>query len=121
MSLFDFDQFDPDRYFEHHPISNWDYFVPYRTDWGSAIWIEIDRAQVAPCLITPTDLLAKQKSENGRRHKLMPHIEGAHVGPLPLLAFKRVLLVQKGRLQIRRLRPPDFSLTPVQRRHRVNR
>src|SRR5258708_20259302 len=37
VSLFDFDQFDPDSYSERYPISSWYEFVTYREPWITSI------------------------------------------------------------------------------------
>ncbi len=106
VSLFDFDQFNSDRYAQCHPWSNWQKFVPYREDWGEAVWVEIDRAGVAASLISASDLLARAKAENSCQHLLMPLIEAAHIGPLPQSAFKRALLVQKDKTRVQKLTLP---------------
>lgn len=96
VSLFDFDQFDPESYGKKCPMSSWYEFVPYRTVWGRSVWIEIDREQVAPQIISGYDLVARWKSDNAYRHSIMPYIEAAHLGPLPRTAFKRAFLVREG-------------------------
>lgn len=96
VSLFDFDQFDPESYAEKCPMSSWYEFVPYRTDWGRSVWIEIDREQVAPQVISGSDLVARWKSAKAYQHSIMPYIEAAHLGPLPRTAFRRAFLVCKG-------------------------
>jgi len=45
VSLFDFrnfDHFDHIEYGKCCPLSNWEEFVPYRSKWKAAVWIEID-------------------------------------------------------------------------------
>jgi hypothetical protein len=93
VSLFDFNGFDTDAYTNEYPSSTWATFVPYRTDWGSSVWIEINREQVAPDLISGFELLAKWKSDGAHGHNIMPEIEVAHIGPIPRAAFRRALLV----------------------------
>jgi hypothetical protein len=93
VSLFDFDEFDPDSYAARCPVSTWAEFVPYRTEWGRSVWIEIDREQVASQIISGSNLVAKWKSDDAYRHSIMPYIEAAHLGPLPQTAFKRAFLV----------------------------
>ena len=95
VSLFDFDQFDPETYLDKCPGCTWAEFVPYRIKWGCSVWIEIDRAQVAPRLISGLDLVAKQWSDEALGHMIMPYIEAAYLGPLPRTAFKRAFLVRK--------------------------
>jgi hypothetical protein len=103
VSLFDFDQFDPESYAAKCPMSSWDTFVPYREKWGSAVWIEIDRKMVAPQFIPGPDLVAKWNSDKAHRHGIMPYIEAVHLGPLPKAAFKRAFLIGKGDTQSRSL------------------
>src|SRR5580698_8587302 len=55
VSLFDFAQFEPDQYEKRCPSSSWAYFVPHHLHWERAVWIEIDREQVAPRLISGAD------------------------------------------------------------------
>jgi len=95
ISLFDFEDFDPDSYSEKCPSSSWAYFVPYRRDWSCAVWIEIDRTKVgAPQFISGAELWAKHRAENAVR-RIMPYIEAAYIGSLPRSAFKRAFLVRK--------------------------
>jgi hypothetical protein len=95
VSLFDFDQFDPESYSEKYPSCSWAYFVPHHLAWGCAVWIEIDREQIAIRFISGANLLAKQKAEQAFRHAIMPHIEAAHLGLIPVAAFKQAFLVRK--------------------------
>jgi hypothetical protein len=96
VSLFDFDDFDPERYGEQCPASSWADFVPFRKDWGCAIWIEIDRAQVAERFVSGRDLFARWKLEKAYRHTIMPYIEAAYVGELPRAAFLRAIKFREG-------------------------
>ena len=77
-------------------MCSWQTFVPFQAKWGSAVWIEIDRERVAPQFISSPDLLAKWKADEAQRAAIMPIIEAAHLGPLPLVAFKRTFLVREG-------------------------
>lgn len=91
VSLFDFDQFDPVQYQKDCPSSSWEYFVPHRTDWGASVWITIDRAAVSEALIPGLELTEKWK--NGYlRHRVMPRIEAAHIGDVPVSAFRSAFL-----------------------------
>lgn len=96
VSLFDFDNFDPCSYSEKYPLSSWHEFVPYRQEWGCAVWIELDREQVADNLISASDLVARWKSEKAYRHTIMPYIEAAYIGKLLRIAFVRALAFQRG-------------------------
>lgn len=93
VSLFDFDHFDPESYAKDYPISTWQEFVPFRSSWGAAVWIEIDRKSVTSQLILAVKLLEQWKTDKAYRHTIMPKIEAAHLGTLPKIAFKRVFLV----------------------------
>jgi hypothetical protein len=95
VSLFDFAQFDPDEYEIRCPSSSWAYFVPHHLHWERAVWIEIDREQVSPKLISGRDLLSKWKADAAYGHNIMPEIEAAYLGGLPRTAFKRAFLVRK--------------------------
>lgn len=93
VSLFDFDQFDADRYRKEYPVRAWYEFVPYVPSWGCSVWIEIDRGRAASQLISGSDLVARWESDDAYGHSIMPQIEAAHLGPLPRVAFKRAFLV----------------------------
>jgi hypothetical protein len=94
VSLFDFRDFDPEVYSRNYPISTWREFVPYRSAWGEAIWIEIDVSEVLAGFISGHEILDRWKAE-GATNRFMPLIEAAHIGALPLKAFKQVLHVSK--------------------------
>ena len=96
VSLFDFDQFDPETYGNKYPMSSWYEFVPYQTGQEAAIWIEIDRQLIAPQFISGPALVEKWNSEGAHQHSIMPYIEAAHIGPLPRTSFSRALLVRDG-------------------------
>ena len=93
VSLFDFADFDPDSYSSSYPMSSWTEFVPCRGDWGAAIWIEIDRAAVLAALVPPAELVQRWKDTNSYRHRVMPYIEAAHLGPIPSGSWSRTLSV----------------------------
>jgi hypothetical protein len=93
VSLFDFDGFDPEAYGQKYPMSSWFDFVPFRRDWQTSVWIEIDRQVVAPNIVSSQELAARQNAAGAHRHKRMPQIEVAHLGPVPRAAFKRAFLV----------------------------
>jgi len=96
ISLFDFDNFDLKTYSEQYPLSSWDYFVPYRKDWGCAVWIEIDRERVAKHLVSAAALVARWHDEKAFRHTIMPYLEAAYIGELPRTAFVRAFVVREG-------------------------
>ena len=92
VSLFDFADFNPDTYGVCYPMSNWTAFVPFRDEWGAAIWIEIDREAVRAALIPPAKLVQRWKDTDSYRHRLMPHLEAAHLGPIPSGSWSCALL-----------------------------
>jgi hypothetical protein len=92
VSLFDFEGFAPDNYSEEYPNSRWRAFVPYREAWGQAVWIELDRRAIAKGFINGKMLLERRDQEGALRHDIMPIIEAAHLGPIPIAAFRRVLI-----------------------------
>ena len=94
VSLFDFYQFDRQVYDEKYPDSSLYYFVPCQLQWDSAVWIEIDREKIAPGFISAAELLEKWKSVQSYR-RFMAEIEAAHLGPVPVSAFKRAFRVSK--------------------------
>jgi hypothetical protein len=94
VSLFDFRDFDSGVYSEQYPISSWREFVPYRSAWGEAIWIEIDVSQLIPGFISGREILDRWKAEHAT-NRFMPLIEAAHIGALPIKAFRQVLHVSK--------------------------
>ena len=95
VSLFDFCDFDRARYSDAYPMSTWTEFVPFRALWGASIWIEIERAAVRDALISPADLVQRWKDTNSHRHRIMPHLEAAHLGPICSDAWIRALLVNE--------------------------
>jgi hypothetical protein len=96
VSLFDFDGFDPVEYSRACPMSSWRKFVPCRSDWGESVWIEIDRYAVREKYLSARDLAERQRAENAERHTLMPRIEAAVIGRIPIAAFRQILLRRCG-------------------------
>lgn len=94
VSLFDFRRFDPEEYSRKYPLSQWRAFVPCQRTRHSAVWIEIDHEQVGGHFISGPELIARWETEKAHGHRIMPHIEAAHLGPLPRRAFKRAFLVR---------------------------
>jgi hypothetical protein len=95
VSLFDFRQFDPETYGEEYPMSSWREFVPYRRCWGVAVWLEVEHEKLGNGYLDTKALLARWHREKAQRHKIMPMIEAAHLGPIPLQVVSRVLSVSQ--------------------------
>ena len=93
VSLFDFKGFEPESYRSAYPMSTWQEFVPYINSWGAAVWLEIDRGAASKSLIDPKALVEKWNREKAHGHTLMPMIEAAHLGPIPIQRICRVLLI----------------------------
>lgn len=68
--------------------------MPYRSTWGKAIWIEVDVSEVTAGFISGRETLDRWKVEQAT-NRFMPLIEAAHIGALPLKAFRQVLYVSK--------------------------
>jgi len=95
VSLFDFSGFEPEEYSKAFPVSSWWEFVPYRSVWNEAVWIEIDADALGPGFISGRALLERWNA--GRvGNRIMPQIESAHLGPIPLSSFKSVFVVREG-------------------------
>ena len=92
VSLFDFKDFDEVSYSEKYPASSWREFVPCCSLWDKAVWIEIDRTTISKNLINGEELIEKWKQMNALQHTIMPMIEVAHIGAIPLVSFKSVYL-----------------------------
>jgi len=103
VSLFDLRGFPGwDAYKERYPSSSIRSFVPIRDGWNSAVWIEIDREAVSPGFLSVEAVRREWSSQMQRR--FMPMIEAAHLGPVPVGAFRRCILVSRGDGPICRLR-----------------
>lgn len=107
ISLFDFDGFDPESYATKWPMSSWYEFVPFREQWGSAVWIELDRIRVAANLISAADVVTRWNADKAYKHNFMPYIEAIHVGPIARAAFVRAFIVGKNESKIRALPLPQ--------------
>ena len=94
ISVFDFRDFDPEEYSKSFPVSSWREFVPYRSAWGEAIWIEVDLPKVMAGFISGRKIFNRWKAEQAA-NRFMPLIEAAHVGALPVAAFRKVLHVSR--------------------------
>lgn len=101
ISLFDFNGFDPESYAVSHPLSSWQYFIPHRNDWGGAVWLNIDRAAVTNSFISAYEILARWDVTGNRSHNVMPRIEAAHLGNLPISAISSAFLTWDGGHKVR--------------------
>jgi len=105
ISLFDFRDFAPDQYAVSHPLSSWQYFVPHRKDWDGAVWLKINRADVSNSFVSADDIVERWDVTGNRGHNVMPRIEAAHLGNLPISAVRSAFLTWDGGRQFR-----DFDI-----------
>lgn len=91
VSLFDFGGFSADAYEVSYPLSNWYEFVPCPSRWPEAVWLEIDRAAVMSNFVGGTALVKIWNDFRLHRRRVMPIIEAAHLGPIPVASIVRVV------------------------------
>lgn len=92
ISLFDFDGFHPESYEKQFPSSSWHFFVLYVRSWQGSVWLEIEREVVREQLVSPAALLSKWKEEGLHGHNILPALEAAHLGDLPISAISSAFL-----------------------------
>ena len=90
VSVFYFSSFDESIYNEKYPNSMWQTFVPCFHKWDESIWIELDRSAINNSFVGGPALLERWKQQNELGRKIMPIIEAAHIGRVPISAFRRV-------------------------------
>lgn len=110
VSLFDFSNFDAEVYEKACPMSNWYDFVPYRRSWGCAVWIDVEPVRKSKSYLSAKDVGNKQKSDKKHRHRLMPRIEAAHIGPIPTTMFDGAFLVFEPGDDIHKISIEGFDL-----------
>ena len=101
VSLFDFTNFDPEAYSRSHPMSTWLTFVPNRPDWGGAAWIEIDRHAIAERFVSADDLVRRWDDGAHYQHTIMPRIECACIGDVPVSAFRSAFITWSNGSEVR--------------------
>lgn len=95
FSLFDFPEgFDIDQYRKRCPSSSLEAFIPYREEWGHAVWLEIDQNKQQGSLIRGSDVWAQCEKEGAGR-RCMPYVEGAHVGDMPIASINGAYIIGK--------------------------
>lgn len=95
VSVFDFYGFNPEKYSSDFPSSSWRTFVPGRENWERTIWIKLSRDRMPGTFLSGLDFKALQEERYAFKNKLMPRIECAHLGPIPISAFIEVLQYEK--------------------------
>jgi hypothetical protein len=109
VSVFDFSGFDEATYDEKYPFSMWRTFVPCFSKWDEAIWIELDRSAIIDSFVDGKSVieLCKRQGELGR--KIMPIIEAAHIGPVPISAFRRIFMFSKHDQEFKQVPMPSID------------
>lgn len=107
VSLFDFLCFDEFAYSTKYPLSMWKTFVPCFSEWEEAVWIELDRAAIAKGFLGGVVLLELWKEGNELGRKIMPIIEAAHIGPVPVSAFRKIYKFNRSTQEFKQILVPD--------------
>lgn len=106
VSLFDFHEFDAEAYSLRCPSSSWPYFVPHARE--GAVWIEIDRTTIGAGFIAAAEVL-RRRGEGDFGRNVMPYIEAAFIGDLPVAAFRAAFLTWDRGRQVREFAVPHFD------------
>lgn len=91
VSIFDFGGFIPKLYSEKYPASSWRSFVPIQRGWKQAVWIQLSPVNMPGEFLNGLQLKALQEAKYAYRNNLMPSIECAHLGSIPIESFVSVL------------------------------
>ncbi|MBX9658469.1 MAG: hypothetical protein K2X00_07860 [Nitrospiraceae bacterium] len=106
VSVFDFSGFNEAIYEEKYPVSMWRVFVPCFGKWDESIWIELDRVTIKDSFIDGKTLIERWKQQNELERNIMPVIEAAHIGPVPISAFRRIYKCNKHDQEFRQIYIP---------------
>lgn len=115
VSLFDFHDFDADSYQESYPLSFWRTFVPYVEKWGGAVWLEIDRDAITDSFVSADEIIQRWDAGGHHKNTIMPGIEAAHIGDLPVSAVRSAFLTWEGGRQVRDFCIIQFNLASYRR------
>lgn len=91
VSIFDFNGFNPELYSKEFPMSSWRSFVPIQRGWKQAVWIQLSPERMPGEFLNGLQLKALQEENQAFRNNLMPRIECAHLGSIPVEIFVNVL------------------------------
>lgn len=83
VSLFCFERIKLEHYDNSHPLSNYKEFIPYRTTWEGAVWVRLNPDRLNPHFLDPDELVESWK-RGLHKHRVMPRIEAAHIGDIPI-------------------------------------
>ena len=109
VSVFDFSGFDEATYEEKYPLSMWRTFVPCFSKWSESIWIELDRSAIKDRFIDGKAVIERWKQQNELRGNIMPIIEAAHIGRIPISVFRRVYKYNKHDQEFRQIQIPRIQ------------
>ncbi len=109
VSLFDFAGFDEVVYEEKYPHSMWRTFVPCFSEWDEAIWIELDRYALKNSFIDGKSVVERWKRQGELGRNIMPMIEAAHIGPVPISAFRRIFMFSKHDQEFKQVQIPSID------------
>ncbi len=103
VSVFDFSGFDEVTYEAKYPNSMWRTFVPCFSKWDESIWIELDRSAIRDSFVDGREIVKRWKQQNELGRTIMPIIEAAHIGPVPISAFRRIYKYNKHDQEFRKI------------------
>lgn len=109
VSVFDFSGFDEATYEVKYPNSMWRIFVPCFSKWAESIWIELDRSAIKDRFIDGKAVVERWKQQNELGRKIMPIIEAAHIGPVPISAFRHIYKYNKHDQEFRQIKMPRIQ------------
>lgn len=82
------------------------------------MWLQIEREVVSEQLVSPTALLNKWKDQGLHGHNILPKLEAAHLGDLPVSAISSAFLTWDNGRKVREFNIRDFDHEPFQHRLR---
>lgn len=71
-------------------------FVPIYRGWPNSIWLEIDTREVNGEYVEAKKLWERQDTEGAHRHTLVPRIEAAVIGSIPLGVIEAAHVIREG-------------------------
>jgi hypothetical protein len=108
VSLFDFRNFDADAYDEAYCMSSWRTFVPCPARWDSAVWLRVDVAAIEDRFISADEVVHRWDEGGHHRHTIMPRIEAACIGELPVTALSQALVTVARGFETREIDVPGL-------------
>ncbi|MFT6926371.1 MAG: hypothetical protein ACJAZP_001981 [Psychromonas sp.] len=90
VSLFDFRHFNLAEYNHKYDLAIWATFVPCRSGWDETIWLELDEEKMNTAYLSPNEVMLKLSIAKAGQ-QIVPEIEAAHIGVIPISFIKRAL------------------------------